>query len=65
LSLDVLIFVPDKTSAAREFARILRTGGRLGFTTWEQPGYSARLGAEQLADHRPLLEQAGFTIEAY
>jgi ubiquinone/menaquinone biosynthesis C-methylase UbiE len=64
LSLDVLIFVPDKTSAAREFARILRTGGRLGLTTWEQPGYSARLGAEQLADHRPLLEQAGFTIEA-
>ena len=65
LSLDVLIFVPDKPAAAREFGRILRTGGRLGFTTWEQSGYSARLGAEQLADHRPLLERAGFAIETY
>ena len=63
--LDVLIFVPDKPAAAREFARILRTGGRLGFTTWEQSGYSERLGVMQLADHRPILETAGFTIEAY
>jgi 2-polyprenyl-3-methyl-5-hydroxy-6-metoxy-1,4-benzoquinol methylase len=65
LSLDVLIFVPDKAAAVHEFARILRTGGRLGFTTWEQSGYSTRLGAEQLTDHRPLLEATGFTIEAY
>jgi SAM-dependent methyltransferase len=65
LSLDVLVFVPDKAAAAREFARILRTGGTLGFTTWEQSGYSARLDAEQLADHRPLLEAAGFIIDAY
>ena len=65
LSFDVFIFVPDKPAAAREFARILRTGGRLGFTTWEQSGYSERLGVMQLADHRPILETAGFTIEAY
>jgi ubiquinone/menaquinone biosynthesis C-methylase UbiE len=65
LSLDVLIFVPDKAAAVREFARILRADGRLGFTTWEQSGYSARLGAEQLADYRPVLTAAGFTIEAY
>ena len=65
LSLDVLIFVPDKSAAAREFARILRTGGRLGFTTWEQSGYSERLGVMQLADYRPILDAAGFTIEAY
>jgi SAM-dependent methyltransferase len=64
LSLDVLAFVPDKAAAAREFARILRSGGLLGFTSWEQVGYSARLGAEQCADHRPLLDAAGFTIEA-
>jgi len=65
LSLDVLLFVPDKDAAARECARILRTGGKFGFTTWEQSGYSARIGAEQLADYRPILLAAGFAIETY
>jgi ubiquinone/menaquinone biosynthesis C-methylase UbiE len=65
MSLDVLLFVPDKAAAVREFGRILRTDGILGFTTWEQPGYSARIGSEQLADHRPLLEKSGFTIETH
>ena len=65
LSLDVLLFVPDKAAAVREFARILRAGGILGFTTWEQQGYSARIGAEQLADHRPLFEKSGFTVEIH
>ena len=65
LSLDVLIFVPDKSAAAHECSRILKTGGLLGFTTWEQSGYSARLGAEQCADYRPLLEDAGFAIDEY
>jgi SAM-dependent methyltransferase len=65
LSLDVLIFVRDKVAAVNEFARVLRSGGILGFTTWEQSGYSARLGAEQLADHHPILETSGFTIQAY
>jgi SAM-dependent methyltransferase len=65
LSLDVLLFVPDKAAAAHEIARSLRTGGTLGFTTWEQSGYSARIGAEQVADYRPLLQAAGFAIETY
>jgi SAM-dependent methyltransferase len=65
LSLDVLIFVPNKAAAVREFARILKTCGVLGFTSWEQSGYSERLGAEQCSDYRPLLEAAGFTVEAY
>jgi SAM-dependent methyltransferase len=65
LSLDVLIFVPDKAAAVRECARILRAGGRFGFTTWEQSGYSQRLGAGQLTDYRPVLQAAGFAIEAY
>jgi len=65
MSLDVLLFVPDKPAAVREFARILRTGGILAFTTWEQSGHSARIGAEQLADHRPLLETSGFTVESH
>jgi ubiquinone/menaquinone biosynthesis C-methylase UbiE len=65
LSLDVLIFVPNKAAAVHEFARILKTGGVLGFTSWEQSGYSERLGAEQCADYRPLLEAAGLTVQAY
>jgi len=65
LSLDVLIFVPNKAAAAHEFARILKTGGILGLTSWEQSGYSERLGVEQCADYRPLLEAAGLTVEAY
>jgi SAM-dependent methyltransferase len=65
MSLDVLLFVPDKAAAVREFARILRAGGILAFTTWEQSGYSARIGAEQLADHRPLLKKSGFTVEIH
>jgi SAM-dependent methyltransferase len=64
-SLDVLLYVPDKAAAVREVARILRPGGRFGFTTWEQLGYSPRIGAAQVADHRPLLEEAGFTVETY
>jgi ubiquinone/menaquinone biosynthesis C-methylase UbiE len=65
MSLDVLIFVPDKAAAARECARILKPSGVLGLTTWEQSGYSERLRAEQCADYRPLLEATGFNIEAY
>jgi ubiquinone/menaquinone biosynthesis C-methylase UbiE len=65
ISLDVLIFVPDKAAAARECARILKSGGVLGLTTWEQPGDSERLRAEQCADYRPLLEAEGLSIEAY
>jgi hypothetical protein len=49
----------------REFARILRPHGRFAFTTWEQPGYSPRLRAPQLADHRPLPQETGFEIEIY
>lgn len=65
MSLDVLVFVPDKAAAVREVARLLRPGGRFGLTTWEQSGYSARLGAPQVADHRPLLAAAGFDVETY
>ena len=64
LSLDVLVFA-GQSCGAQEFARILRPGGTLGFTTWEQPGHSARLGAEQLADYRRILEIADFSINAY
>jgi SAM-dependent methyltransferase len=65
ISLDVLALVRDKTAAINEVARIIRPGARFAFTTWEQEGYSARLNAEQLADHRPTLIAAGFEVELY
>ena len=65
MSLDVLVFVPNKEAAIGEIARILRPGGRLAFTTWEQSGYSQRLGAEQLSNYKPLLTSNGFQVETY
>ena len=66
MSLDVLLFVPDQAAAVREAARVLRSGSRFGFTSWEQPaGLSRRLDALQLADYRPILESAGFEMEVY
>jgi len=65
ICLDVLPFVPDKTAAIREVARILRPRARFAFTTWEQDGYSSRLNARQFADYRPPLLEAGFEIELY
>jgi SAM-dependent methyltransferase len=65
MSLDVLLFAPDKEVALREVARILRKDGAFVFTTWEQTGHSERLLSPQTADYRPLLEAAGFAVEVY
>jgi SAM-dependent methyltransferase len=81
MSLDVLLFVPDKAAAFREAARILRPGGRFAFTTWERLGSSAGADPERLAladsfqthpllesaqiDYRLIAEQAGLAIETY
>jgi len=81
ISLDVLLFVPDKAAAAREIARILRPGGRLALTTWERLAHPAdddpqrRALASTFHDHpllqsaranyRQLIETAGLAVEAY
>jgi ubiquinone/menaquinone biosynthesis C-methylase UbiE len=64
MSVDVLWSVPDKAAALREIARILKPGARFAFTNWDRdltpPGY-----LPPLADHRPLLAEAGFEVERY
>lgn len=64
MSIDALLFAPDKAAAVEELSRVLRPGGRLVATTWDYrsqpPGRPA-----QLADHRPLLAEHGFSVLAY
>lgn len=64
LSIDALIFAPDKAAAAREFARVLRPGGRLCLTTWDYHRQPAGR-PPQVDDHRPVLAAAGFTVLRY
>jgi ubiquinone/menaquinone biosynthesis C-methylase UbiE len=69
MSEDALQYAPDKRAAAAEAARILRPGARMVFTAFElEPSRAAGLpvfGADPVADYRPLLSEAGFTVEAY
>jgi SAM-dependent methyltransferase len=69
MSEDALQYAPDKTAAMRETARILRPGGRLVFTAFElDPVHVEGLpvvGDDPVGDYRPLLDAAGFTVEAY
>jgi len=81
MSLDVLLFVPDKAAAVREAARIVRPGGRFAFTTWERVAGPASSDPDRQAlsstfkahpllesahvDYRALIEQAGLAVETY
>ena len=64
MSIDALLFAPDKAAALDEIARVLRPGGRLVFTSWDYR--SQPVGRPpQVADHRPLLAAAGLDVGAY
>jgi SAM-dependent methyltransferase len=64
MSVDALLFAPDKLAAIAEMARVLRPGGRLVFTTWDYR--SQPVGRPpQVDDHRPLLDAAGFDVRTY
>jgi SAM-dependent methyltransferase len=64
MSLDALLFAPDKRAAAAELARITAPGGRLALTSWDYHRRPAGRPA-QVADHRPLLGAAGFDVLSY
>lgn len=64
MSVDALLFTPDKAAALRELRRILRPGGRLVLTSWDYHRQPVGRPA-QVDDHRPLLAAAGFETEAY
>ena len=64
VSVDALIFAPDKRQAVVEFARVLRPGARLALTTWDY--HRQPVGRPpQVDDHRPLLEENGFSVRSY
>jgi ubiquinone/menaquinone biosynthesis C-methylase UbiE len=69
VSIDALQYAPNKLAALREAARLLRPGGRIALTAFElDPQCAASLpvyGTDPASDLRPLLEQAGFTVENY
>jgi ubiquinone/menaquinone biosynthesis C-methylase UbiE len=69
MSVDALQYAPDKRAAFREFARIIRPGGRLVFVAFEldseHAGALPVLGLDTVGDYRPLLADAGFEVEIY
>jgi len=68
MSVDALQYVPDKTAALVEVARIIRPGGRFAFVAFElDPDRVAGLPfwEDAVPDYRPLLEQVGFEINEY
>jgi SAM-dependent methyltransferase len=64
MSVDALLFTPDKAAAMRELRRILRPGGRLCLTSWDYHSQPAGR-PPQVADHRPVVVDAGFRVIAY
>lgn len=59
ISIDTLMFVPDKLGAICEIARILRPEASFVFTVWE----SKR--PNKFNDYRLLLSEAGFVVDLY
>lgn len=64
VSIDAIWLSPDQSRALSEAARVLKSGARFVFTTWEQR-IPMPFVKQPVADYRPLLEAASFEIEVY
>jgi ubiquinone/menaquinone biosynthesis C-methylase UbiE len=65
MSLDVLLFVPDKEKVLREVARILKPGARFAGTTFELRAPSTAVSAPAFDAYPSAFKAAGFVVEAY
>jgi SAM-dependent methyltransferase len=69
MSVEAFQYAPSKQAAFVEFFRIMRPGARVVFICFEVDPARAQglpvLGVDPIGDYRPLLEQAGFDLEAY
>lgn len=69
MSIEAFQYAPSKRAALAEFRRILRPGRRVAFVCFEvDPALAGGLpvlGVDPVADYRPLLEAAGFAVDAY
>jgi ubiquinone/menaquinone biosynthesis C-methylase UbiE len=69
MSIDAFQYAPGKRAAFTELARIMRPGARAGIICFEVNPATVEglpvLGADPVADYRPLMAAAGLTVEAY
>jgi len=68
MSIDALQYVPDKSKALAEAARLLRPGGHFAFVAFElDPERVSGLGLwdDAVPDYRPRLASAGFEVDRY
>lgn len=69
MSVDAFQYAPGKQAAMAEIFRVLRPGGRLAFIAFEVEPAKVQglpvLGVDPVPDYVPLLERAGFMIDAY
>ncbi len=69
MTIEAFQYAPDKRAAIAEFFRIVRPGGAVAIVCFEVEPSKVEglpvLGVDPIPDYSPLLESAGFTIEAY
>jgi ubiquinone/menaquinone biosynthesis C-methylase UbiE len=69
MTVDALQYAPSKAAAVTEVARVLRPGGRFVFTAFEVEADRVVglpvLGDDPIGDYRPVLQAAGFAVDAY